>query len=589
MTTLTDVEKPSMPVKAAAWRIRRLPLSPERGWLLPASLAGLLIVLIVLPLASVLTGSFRPQGLPSSAGWTLSHYIEIWSSDYIYKLLGNTVVFAFGSTVLATAIALALAWLIARTDIPGRDFFRTAILMPMVTPPLLLAIGWVLIMSPKIGLIPTALQPYVGSFEDGFNIYSVTGMIFVQALAYVPTAFLILTPMILNMDPTFEEAATMAGASSMQTFFRVSLPFLVPSLLSIGTLLIIVGMASFDVPAIIGTPGNVSVLSSEIFSLMTPASGPPLYGQSAAINASLFVPLLLGLALYQRMTRRAERFAAINGKGYKATRFALRGWKVPAVFLVGLYFILAVALPFIALLWVSMAPYFSGFSVNLLSDLSFAAYSHIFGSERVVASIKNSLVVALSASVVLVLLAMLVGWTIVRSRRRWVKMLDVLSMIPIGVSHLMTGVALVFVFLNLRGVIPIYGTVWIIALAHVIVYLPLAARMMQAAMMQINRELEEAAMVCGSSFAQNVRRITIPLLKPTIFALFIWVFVHSLREFSAAVMLQTNRNEVLPTILFGFWETGEPARAAAIAIVLMIALAAMVLIMGRMTRHTQRA
>ncbi len=576
---------PSRGSRTATLRTLLLSLSPERGWLLPAALLAALVILTAVPLATVVVGSFRPEGLPLSAGWTLAHYIGIWSSAATYRLLGDTLLFAFGSTLLAIVIALALAWLIERTDVPGRGMFRVALLMPMATPPLLLAIGWVLIMSPRIGLIPTALQPWLGSFENGFNFYSLGGMIFVQGLAYVPTAFLILAPMVLNMDPTFEEAATVAGASAAQTLRRVSLPFLMPSLLSVGTLLAIVGVATFDVPAVVGLPGNVWVLSSEIFSMMNPSSGPPRYGESAAINASLFVLLLLALVVYERSTRHAERFAAISGKGYKAARFALRGWRIPATCFISGYFVLAVVLPFAALLWVSLVPYFSGFKPGLIAGLSFKAYADTFGSERVLDSIHNSLLIAFAASAGLMLLALILAWAIVRSRLRWARvLLDVFSMIPMGVPHLMTGVALIFVFFSWRA-IPLYGTVWIIVLGHLIIYLPLASRMMQSGMMQINRELEEAAVVSGASLAQNLRRIVTPLLRPAMFALFLWVMVHSLREFSVAVMLQSGRNEVLSTILFSFWETGEPARAAAIAIVLMLALGALVALMARLTRQ----
>ncbi len=570
--------------EAGAAAVRERVLSPERGWLLPAVLLAVLLVLTAVPLATVVVGSFRPEGLPLGEGWTLGHYIEIWSSPAIYRLLRDTLVFAFGSTALAIGIALALAWLIERTDVPGRGIFRAALLMPMATPPLLLAIGWVLIMSPKIGLIPTALQPYLGSFENSFNFYGLGGMIFVQGLAYVPTAFLILAPMVLNMDPTFEEAATVAGASPVQALFRVSLPFLTPSLLSVGTLLVIVGMATFDVPAVVGLPGNVWVLSSEIFNMMNPASGPPRYGESAAVNASLFVLLLLALVIYERATRNAERFAAISGKGYKAARFALRGWRIPAACFIGVYFVLAVVLPFAALLWVSLVPYFSGFNPDLIAGLSFKAYAETFGSDRVLDSVRNSVLIAITASVALMALALILAWTIVRSRLRWARVLDVFSMIPMSVPHLMTGVALIFVFFSWRAV-PLYGTVWIIALGHLIIYLPLASRMMQAGMMQINCELEEAAVVSGASLRQNLMRIVTPLLRPAMFALFLWIVVHSLREFSVAVMLRSGRNEVLSTILFSFWETGEPARAAAISIVLMLVLGVLVAMMARLTRQ----
>ena len=555
---------------ASKWRARALPLV----------LAVVLALLTVVPLLMVVLASFRPLGLPFSLGWTLDHYIEIWSSSYTYGLVMRSLGFAAGSTVFGLALAGTLAWLLERTDLPWRNLFRAGILMPMATPPLLLAIGWVLLMSPRIGVIP--LLPKL------VDIYSLGGMIFIQGLAYVPTSILILAPVMRNMDPTFEEAALMSGAGFAQTLRRVSFPFLVPSLLSVATLLMIVGMLTFDVPAVIGLPANVNVMSSEIYNLMNPPAGLPEYGRSAALNGSLLVLLGIGLVIYYRAIRQSERFASVSGKGYKATRFKLGRWRPVAGGFVAVYFLLAVVLPFLALVWASLVPYYAGFQWELLDELSLRAYGALAGNERIWHSALNSVVVAATASVAVTVLSLVVAWAIVRSRERWVRLLDILSMIPISVPYLMMGVALIFVFFSIR-VIPIYGTVWIIALGHLIIYLPLGSRMMQAAVLQLHRELEEAASVAGASLLTTFRRVVAPLVKPAIFALLIWVVVHSLREFSVAVMLASRRNEVLSTVLFSFWDRGHPELASAIAVSLMLVLGSLVAALTWLTRYGEEA
>ena len=570
---------------AAAPRARRM---LPRGLALPVLLAVLLAVLTVLPVATIVVSSFRPSGLPLSDGWTLEHFVKVWSSAYSYRLVWHTLVFAAGSTVFGIALAAALAWLVERTDMPGRDFFRTGILMPMATPPLLLAIGWVLLMSPSIGIIPSMLAPILGEGAKSFSIYNLPGMIFVQGLAYVPTSFLMLAPAMRNMDPVYEEAARTSGAAFGQTLRRVSFPFLVPALLSVTTLLMIVGMLTFDVPAVIGQRGNVNVMSSEIFNLMNPANGLPAYGEIAALNSTLFVLLAVGLWVYYRATQQSERFATISGKGYKATRFRLGRWRPVAAGFVTLYFLLAVVLPFLALLWTSLVPYFAGFETKLLGELSFKSYETLLGRPRIWEGIVNSSIIAVVSALATTVLALFVAWTIVRSKLRWVRILDVMSMIPISVPFLMMGVALVFIFFGLRA-IPIYGTVWIIALGHLIVFLPLAARMMQSGVLQVHRELEEAASVSGATFLQNIRRVVVPLLKPTIFALLIWLVVHSLREFSVAVMLIARQNEVLSTILYSLWDQGEPGQAAAIAVMLMLVLGGLVAAFTGLTRANREA
>jgi iron(III) transport system permease protein len=274
---------------------------------------------------------------------------------------------------------------------------------------------------------------------------------------------------------------------------------------------------------------------------------------------------------YLRMTRHTSRFATISGKGYKATRFALGRWRFAALGFVVLYFLSAVVLPFLALTWASLIPYFTGFDVSLLGKLSLESYADIFTSERIWNATANSAIVSIAAAVGVTVLALAVSWFILRARLRFAWVLDVLSMVPIGVPHLMTGVALIFLFFSLRS-IPIYGTIWLIALGHLIAYLPVASRMMQSGLLQISSELEEAGVMSGASVWQNLRRIVTPLLKPTIIALMIWMIVHSLREFSISVMLQSGKNEVLSTILFSFWQTGKPERAAAVAVSLMVCL-----------------
>lgn len=545
-------------------------------------LVGILLLLTVVPLVTVMVGSFRPTGMPLGQGWTLANYARVWGDPYTYTLMKNTLAFALGSTALAILIALPLSLLIERTDLPGRQFFSAAILMPMVTPPLLLAIGWALILSPRIGVIPLALKPVLGSIESWFNFYSLPGMIFVQGLAYVPTAVLMLSPVARNMDPAYEEAAVMASASTLQALRRISLPFLMPSVLSVATILMIVGMLAFDVPAIIGMAGNVQVMSSEIFRYMNPPLGIPAYGMSAALNSSLFALLLIGLLFYLRMTRNAARFASISGKGYRSARYALREWRWAAFAFVAGYLLLAVVLPFLALAWASLMPYFTGFDLSLLHKLTFAAYADIFTSERLWSAGANSLLIALAAALGGTLLALAISWVMLRARVRCAWMLDALAMLPIGIPHLMMGVALIFLFFSLR-IVPIYGTIWLIALGHLVAYLPVASRMMQSGILQIGSELEEAAVMSGASVWQNVLQVVMPLLRPSIVALVIWMIVHSLREFSIAVMLQSGRNEVLSTIMYSFWDTGKAERAAAVAVVLMIGLCLLVLAAGALT------
>jgi iron(III) transport system permease protein len=419
------------------------------------------------------------------------------------------------------------------------------------------------------------MQPFIGPIDRWFDIYSMPGAIFVQMLAYVPTSVLMLSPAVRALDPALEEAAQAAGAGRWQVLWRVSLPLLGPALLSVTTILLIVGMLALDVPAVIGIPGRVDLMSIEIFRLMTPPSGFPEYGPAAAMNALLLVLLVAGLVFYRRTIRQSARFATITGKGYKPAHVRLGRWRGPAAGFVGLYFVLAVLMPFVALLWASLIPYFAGFSLAMLQRTSVTAYSDLFASPQLWTAAANAALISLTAVSGLLLLSLASSWIVLRSKLRRAWVLDVLAMIPLGVPPLMIGVALIFVAFSLRF-LPLYGTIWLIAIGHLIAFLPVASRMMQSGLLQIGSELEEAAAVAGAPMARTFKRIILPLLMPTIVAMIIWVLVHSVREFSIAVMLQSGRNHVLSTILFGYWETGSPERAAALAVLMMLLLLALV-------------
>ena len=552
-----------------------LPVLAAPGRKLAALGVGFVLALLtIVPLAILLTGSFRPDGLPSSPGWTLEHYVEIWGKSRYWRLAWNTFVFAIGSTCLAILLGATLSWLLERTDMPARNLFRAMILMPMATPPLLLAIGWALVLAPKIGIIPGLLQPLFGAVDQWLRIYSLGGVIFVQALALVPTSVLMLSPAIRALDPALEEAALTSGAGRWQILWRVGLPILKPALLSVMTIQLIIGMLAFDVPAVLGIPGHVDIMSLEIFRLMTPASGFPEYGAAAAINTMYFVLLIGGLVLYRRTIKQSGRYATITGKGYKPAQIRLGRWRYAAVGFATFYFVCAVVLPFLALLWASLMPYFAGFSVELIQRASFKAYADILSAPRVHAAGLNAAIVAITTTAALVVLSLAAAWIILRSKLHSAWTLDVLAMIPLGVPHLMIGIALVFAAFTVRF-IPIYGTIWLIALGHVIAYLPVASRMMQSGLLQISSELEEAAASAGASWARTIWRVILPLLAPTIIAMVIWILVHSVREFSIAVMLQSGKNNVVSTILFNYWETGSPEKAAALAVMLMLLLLAL--------------
>jgi iron(III) transport system permease protein len=533
-------------------------------WAPAAAIGVLLSYLVLVPLALIVLSSFRPSGFPTDPGFTLANYFAVYGDPNFFTLLETTLSFGIGSTALALICGLCLAWLIERSDLPGRRILRGLVLLPMATPPVLLAIAWAMLLSPRNGAINQALMGAFSLKAAPFNIYSLPGLIFVQGLALVPTAYLFLSTGFANMDPSLEEAAIASGAGTWTVLRRIMLPILFPSILSATVFLLIVSLVVFDIPGILGTPAHLFVLSSKIYYLVADSPGGlPLYGQVSAL-AMLFLLILLFLGwTYSRAIRDARRFRAVTGKGFRPRSFPLGRFRPFAVAGLGLYFLLATIAPFFILTWTSLMPYQVGVSRRALGLLTLENHIDFLHNDRVLLATQNSFTIALASATACAALALAVSWLTLRIRVPGYRFLDGLAFIPVAIPGVMIGVALIYVYLTLSPILPIYGTIWIIAVAYLTQYLPFGTRTIGAVLLQIHPELEEAAQTSGAGRVRILRRVTLPLVWPAIAAVWIWVAAHALRELSSALMLQGRANVVIPTLLWDSWSGGEPNRTAA--------------------------
>jgi iron(III) transport system permease protein len=550
-------------------------MSVRRLW--PAfALGAVLAYLVFVPVAFVLVSSFKIDGFPSDPGFTLANYVAVYSDPDLPQLVVNTLLFAAGSTALSLALGFVLAWLVERTDLPGRRAARALIVLPMATPPMLLGIAWAMLGSPRNGFFNYVLMGILGRETALFNIFSLPGMIFVEALAQVPTVFLILVPAFRAMDPSLEEAALTAGASPWTVLRRVVIPVLRPAILAAGAFGAIVGLVVFDVPGTIGMPARIFVLSSQIYYLaVSGASAVPRYGQISALAMSFVVVLLALGAIYQRLTREASRFVTVTGKAYRPRVQPLHGLRWPAVGFVAAYFFFAVAAPLGILLWISLMPYQAPISLAMLPRLTLANHGEFLTSPRLLLATTNSAIVAGMAATLVTLFSTILGWVIVRLRLPGRQALDLLAFLPIAIAGVLLGIALTYVYLTIQ-LVPIYGTVWILVVAYVTVYLAYGSRAAQTVMIQLHRDLEEAAATSGAGATRVLRRITLPLVLPGLAAIWLWVVAHVVRELSTALMLHKRQNTVITTLLWDYWSSGEPTEAAAVAVWLIVALAMLV-------------
>ncbi|MCC6198246.1 MAG: iron ABC transporter permease [Burkholderiales bacterium] len=527
---------------------------------------ALLGYLVVVPLVLLLVASLKPTGLPLDPGWTLQSFRDVYSDRAFYALALTTFQFALGCMAGALAVGGVLAWLVERTDLPWKPAMRAAIVVPMVLPPFLLAMGWALLASPRTGFFTLLLKDALALAAPPLNIYSLGGMIFVETLALVPSTFLILSPAFRNMDPSLEEAAMMSGAGLGAMLRRVFIPVLTPALLAAAAYLLMVGFLVFDVPGTLGMPVGIFVLSSRIVYLASDQSGGISAYQLISAMAMTFLALLLLLAwVYRRATRRASRYVTVTGKGFRPRELRLGRLRAAAFAFIGTYFFLSVAAPLAILGWNSLMPFQAPVSLEMLHKASLANHADALRNPRIMQATWRSLWVSALSATLVCALAMACSWIFLRTRQVGGRLIDTLAFLPLAIPGTMIGMALIYVYLTLTF-IPVYGTAWILVIAYTTVYLSYASRTTNGVLVQLHPELEEAALLCGASTAATLRRVVLPLIFPALLGAWIWVVAHVMRELSTALLLQGEDNTMLAVQLWNAWSGGQPNKAAAIGL-----------------------
>jgi iron(III) transport system permease protein len=579
----------------------RLDRFPARVWSWPRlnlSTQGLVYVLLLLlianlviaPLVMVLTTAFNLGPTARTAEFSLDYFRQAWSSPSTWTVLGNTAVFALGSTTLAMLIGVFFAFMVERTDMPLKNFAFAVVPLTIAMPGLLYGIAWVLLLSPRIGLFNLALlglfgrnggllTGWAGIGFDGAPIqaYSMLGMIFVDAIRGVGVVFLMTVGMFRNMDPSLEEAALVSGAPPGRVARRVTLRLMLPGILAAFVYSLSGSLETFEVPAIMGLPANISLLSTKIY-LLNKADDEATAGSIGIVFILLAV---LFVYLYSRLTRRIEKFSTVTGKAYRPRVMQIGSLKYVAAALVWLYLGVVVIAPFFVMVWASIQPYYAVPSAQALARTSLDAYVWIFTNPQGATALLNTVLLTLVTPTITMLLCTLISWYVVRSRMRGKRLLDMLAFLPNSIPSIMIALAFVFLFLTVPWrLIPIYGTVWIIGLAVLTRYLPFGSRTMHSAILQLHRDLEEAAEVGGVSWFSAFRLIVLPLLFPSIVAGWVFVALHALRETTMALMLYSPSSRVISLLMWDTWQSGDVNKATATGVVLMT-ITGVIILAGR--------
>lgn len=536
-----------------------------------------LTVLIIFPmvflmLASVSDGVPRPGSILSN-GLTLDHY-GILTSDVAARALGVSSGTSLVACVLAVAIGGALAFLCARTDIPGRRLIYFAAIAPLLIPSYVGAFAWAILGAPGSGLINILLRDLGLPFQ--ISLYGIDGMIFVLTLFYAPYAFLLLHSSASLMDPDLEQAASVHGASTGQMIREVTLPLLLPAILGAAMLIFTLSIENFAIAYIIGSPENVDTLPTVIYRLMHAF---PSRVNEAAVIAVMLTGALILFTLIQRRLLARRSYTTVAGKGVRPSRIALGRWRWVCLILPITYVILGNVLPLIGLTVVALqrSPYLASIS-DLFAPgaLTFRAITSVLSSSQVQQAAMNTAVVSISAAAIGTAFCFCVSYMVNRTRLPGRASFEYIAMAPLAVPAIVFGMGLLWTWLVMP--VPVYGTIAVLIIAYLAHQMPQGYRTVSASILQIDRDLEDSAVMAGASRVRAVSYVTAPLMKSGLSATFVLLLVLSIRELTVPLFLFTSNTRLLSIVIFDDIDNGFVQRAAAIAALYTLVIAVLAIV-----------
>ena len=532
--------------------------------LVASSIAG---AAIITPVIIVFWRSFTSGKLGFTVGFNVANYARVLGDKDIWAMLNNSVIYAAGSALLGTGLGGLLAWIVARTNTPGKGLVELLPLYPILMPPIMKNIAWILLLAPKSGILNGMLYQYLGISTPVFNAFSMAGMIWVFGLACVPLGYLFLLPVFLSFDPSLEESAYIAGSKPVHTMMKITFPLALPAFLSAFVLNFLRGLRSFETPVLQGTPGNIKVFVSRVYDSMALEFNT---GLATAYSVILVVMSIVTLYFYVRTTRFSERYATITGKGYRVKVIDIGPWKYVTFMAVFLYFLAGILIPFIVLIVVSMIPYYDYETfMNFPNNAVLKNYFTVMRHPSFVNGLYNSLILSIGIALVTVFFGIIMAFAIYRTRAFGTQLFEFIGTLPLAFPPLVLSVGLVIIFLGT----PLYNSLWALGLGLFVAYFPYAFRNASGSIVNIHKELDEAAWVHGARWRHVFFKITLPILKPSVGGALFYIFIEAIRNVDVAVLLTAPGMEYGPVTLFEYFRVGQWAEAAAGGVIYLIILA----------------
>lgn len=538
---------------------------PSRDSLIPSTwnartvilgtIAGIVVLLTVVPLAFLLWTSIW-TGYPGqfAATFTLDNYIAVYlqGSYDVLGLLSHSVFVATGMMLIAMTMGLTFAWLFVRTNLPTKGAMELVLLSPYAVPGYISAIMYITTYGPNSGLVTTFARETLGVALP-IDIFSPWGITFIVGINGVTAFYLFTVPALQNMDPALEEASRIHGASIHQTVRSISYPLILPAILSGALVTVLRGLGEFSVVEILGVRRGFDVYATAIWAAVRQRA-PPEYGESAALAASLLLVTIVLVWYYHHMTSRREDYMTVTGRGYQPNRWDLGKWRWPVALGLWVVIFFVWLLPLLVMVVVSLHSTWTGAVNPTLVTLDH--YAAVMASERIWSSFTNSVIVSVSGATLGTILVVGLAYYTERTKYRYRQFVEFLSLTPLAIPGIILGTSVLFTFLwvgKIHPVVNLYGTLAIIVIGSIIVYLPFSSRIAIGNIVQIHDDLEESARVYGASWIEQMSDIFLPLFKNTTAVIWFYLLVHIFQLLTIPIMTYTSDTRVIPVDIFDIY------------------------------------
>ncbi len=493
------------------------------------------------------------------------------------QILLNTLTVSVAATVMALVFGFVMAWILTRTNVPGRHLFEQLMAVPYYLTPLLGALAWSLLGSPESGFI-NQIWRALGGTGHLIDINTAYGIAWVMALFEGSVAFVMIAAVMKSMDPALEEASQIIGASRLRTMLRITLPLVIPGVFGAAIFVFAEMLGSFAAALVLGTPNRYYVITTAIYQLVQ--QYPPKIQVAAAMGVSLFAVMFFMLFLYRRIVM-AGSYVTITGKAFRPRVADVGPLRHLLLGVCVLYLLAAVGLPLVTLLYASLQKIAVAFPTAENWTLDNFRVAMTMNAVR--SALTNSLLLGFGTATIGVVLMGLLAWLIYRSRLPGSGLIEYVVMFPQAVPRLVFAFGLMWAWVVFP--IPIYGTLWLLLLAYLTVFLPLGVRTIAGVMLQIDKSLEECAQMCGAAWAFRVRTVTIPLLMPGLVAAWLLLFIASIRELGASILLMGPHSKVITPSIVESWFGTSSELTAALALIQTLVVAIAMIVLVAVTRR----